>query len=158
MLDAAITILPEDTLRKLANGFLNLDELCPDTVGEANLLEEVEAFRKASLADKYYEDFAVSSQLGSFRQNAGFYSGQLSFYLSERAQSRGFLHGCDFMKQFLIAKEVATYFELRMEAQNVFNHADYNTIDNNPNDPTFGGILGKQQYPRVMQVGERIFF
>lgn len=62
------------------------------------------------------------------------------------------------LKKFPIAREGETYFELRMEAQNVFNHANYNTIDNNPNDPTFGGILGKQQYPRVMQVGARVFF
>ena len=62
------------------------------------------------------------------------------------------------LKKFPIAKESATYFELRMEAQNVFNHANHNNIDNNPNDPTFGGVLGKQQYPRVMQVGARIFF
>jgi len=31
MLDAAITVLPEDSLRKLMNGFLNPDELCPDS-------------------------------------------------------------------------------------------------------------------------------
>ena len=62
------------------------------------------------------------------------------------------------LKKFPIAREGETYFELRMEAQNVFNHANYNNIDNNPNDPTFGGVLGKQQYPRVMQVGARIFF
>jgi hypothetical protein len=62
------------------------------------------------------------------------------------------------LKKFPIAREGETYFELRMEAQNVFNHANYNNIDNNPNDPTFGGILGKQQYPRVMQVGARLFF
>jgi hypothetical protein len=30
-------------------------------------------------------------------------------------------------------------------------------IDNNPNDPTFGGILGKAGQ-RIMQIGARIFF
>ena len=62
MLDAAITVLPEDSLRKLVKGFLNPEELCPDCAGETSLLEEIEVFRKASLAGKYYEDFAVNSR------------------------------------------------------------------------------------------------
>jgi hypothetical protein len=61
------------------------------------------------------------------------------------------------LKKFPIAAEGATYFELRMEAQNIFNHANYNTMDNNPNDPTFGGILGKTGQ-RIMQIGARLFF
>jgi hypothetical protein len=62
MLDAAITVLPEDSLCKLVKGFLNPDELCPDSAGEPSLLEEIEAFRKASLAGKYYEEFVVNSR------------------------------------------------------------------------------------------------
>jgi hypothetical protein len=61
------------------------------------------------------------------------------------------------LKKFPIANEGATYFELRMEAQNIFNHANYNKIDNNPTSPTFGGVLGKTGQ-RIMQVGARIFF
>lgn len=61
------------------------------------------------------------------------------------------------LKKFPIAAEGATYFELRLEAQNIFNHANYNNIDNNPNDPTFGGILGKTGQ-RIMQIGARLFF
>jgi hypothetical protein len=44
-----------------------------------------------------------------------------------------------------------------MEAQNVFNHANYLNIDNNPTSTTFGGILGKDGQ-RIMQIGARIFF
>ena len=70
------------------------------------------------------------------------------------------------LKKFPIANDGATYLELRLEAQNVFNHANFNEIDNNPSSPTFGGILGKGgcsprtpcQNPRTMQIGLRVFF
>ncbi len=61
------------------------------------------------------------------------------------------------LKKFPIARDGATYFELRLEAQNVFNHANFGKIDNNPTDPTFGGILGKSGQ-RIMQIGARVFF
>jgi cell division septum initiation protein DivIVA len=62
MLDAAITVLPQDSLHTLVKGFLNPGKLRPDRVGETSLLEEIESFRKASMARKYYEDFAVNSR------------------------------------------------------------------------------------------------
>jgi hypothetical protein len=62
MVDAAITVLPEDSLRTLVKGFLNADELQPNGKEEMSLLENVKAFRKASLQGKYYEDFAVNSK------------------------------------------------------------------------------------------------
>ena len=58
------------------------------------------------------------------------------------------------LKKFPIANEGATYFEIRLEAQNVFNHSNFNKIDNNPTDPTFGGVLGKTGQ-RIMQIGAR---
>ena len=61
------------------------------------------------------------------------------------------------LKKFPINAEGSMYFELRMEAQNVFNHANFLNIDNNPTDPTFGGILGKDGQ-RIMQIGARFFF
>jgi hypothetical protein len=61
------------------------------------------------------------------------------------------------LKKFPIAAEGATYFELRLEAQNIFNHANFNAIDNNPNDATFGGVMGKSG-ERIMQIGARLFF
>lgn len=62
MLDAAITLLPRAKLRRLAKEFLSADELRPDIEGEPRLLAEINAFRTASLAGKYYEAFAVNSR------------------------------------------------------------------------------------------------
>jgi hypothetical protein len=62
MVDAAITVLTEDSLRTLVKGFLNPDELQPTGKEEMSLLENVKAFRNASLQGKYYEDFAVNSK------------------------------------------------------------------------------------------------
>ena len=61
------------------------------------------------------------------------------------------------LKKFPLSAEGARYFELRLEAQNIFNHANFNQIDNNMNDATFGGILGKSGQ-RIMQIGVRFFF
>ena len=85
------------------------------------------------------------------------------FVFSNVRNPGAFYTDATLLKKFPIANEGATYFELRLEAQNIFNHANYNNIDNNPNDPTFGGILGKGGLPgsptqRIMQVGARIFF
>lgn len=61
------------------------------------------------------------------------------------------------LKKFPLSAEGSRYFELRLEAQNIFNHANFNNIDNNPNDATFGGVLGKTGQ-RIMQIGARLFF
>jgi len=61
------------------------------------------------------------------------------------------------LKKFPIANDGATYFEIRIEAQNAFNHANFNKIDNNPTSPTFGGVIGKTGQ-RIAQIGARIFF
>jgi hypothetical protein len=61
------------------------------------------------------------------------------------------------LKKFPLSAEGSRYFEIRLEAQNIFNHANFNQIDNNMNDATFGGILGKTGQ-RIMQVGARFFF
>ena len=61
------------------------------------------------------------------------------------------------LKKFPFSAEGSRYFEIRLEAQNIFNHANFNNIDNNPNDGTFGGVLGKTGQ-RIMQVGARLFF
>lgn len=70
------------------------------------------------------------------------------------------------LKKFRWSENTARYFELRMEAINIFNHANFNEINNDPSSPTFGGILGKGgcspripcQLPRTMQIGARLFF
>jgi hypothetical protein len=67
------------------------------------------------------------------------------------------------LKKFPLSAEGSRYFELRLEAQNVFNHANFNQIDNNPTDATFGAVMGKGgqtglNNQRIMQVGARFFF
>ncbi len=61
------------------------------------------------------------------------------------------------LKKFPLSSEGSRYFEIRLEAQNIFNHPNFNNIDNNLNNATFGGVLGKTGQ-RIMQVGARIFF
>lgn len=61
------------------------------------------------------------------------------------------------LKNFYISKNKSRYFEVRVEAENVFNHANYGTINNDPDAPTFGGINGKNG-SRIMQLGGRFFF
>jgi hypothetical protein len=68
-----------------------------------------------------------------------------------------FLTDATLLKKFPLSAEGSRYFEIRLEAQNIFNHANFNTIDNNPNDATFGGVYGKSGQ-RIMQVGARLFF
>ena len=61
------------------------------------------------------------------------------------------------LKKIHFSSVESRYAELRLEAQNIFNHANFNSLDNNPQSPTFGGVQGKSGQ-RVMQVGARIFF
>ena len=66
------------------------------------------------------------------------------------------------LKKFQLGDNAARYLETRVEATNVFNHPTYgtpnqNTVDADPDSPTFGGINGKTG-SRVMQIGLRLFF
>jgi len=61
------------------------------------------------------------------------------------------------LKKFYFSDNQARYFELRIEAQNIFNHPNFGGIIADPDSPTFGGINGKTGQ-RVMQVGGRFFF
>jgi hypothetical protein len=62
MLDDAITLLPQTKLRRMIAQDLNPAELRPDGARRENLLADVKAFEKASLAGKYYQAFAVNSK------------------------------------------------------------------------------------------------
>lgn len=69
------------------------------------------------------------------------------------------------LKKFFLGDNEERYVEFRAEATNVFNHPAYGpsptsgqpAVDNNPDDPTFGGINGKNG-SRIMQLGLRLFF
>ena len=61
------------------------------------------------------------------------------------------------LKKFYFGASQDRYLESRVEATNVFNHPNYGTIDNNPDDATFGGVNGKSG-SRIMQIGLRLFF
>jgi hypothetical protein len=69
MLNDAITLLPERKLRKLIAQYLNPHEFRPDGARQADLLADVRAFQKASLAGKYYQAFAVNSK--NYRETSG---------------------------------------------------------------------------------------
>jgi|HubBroStandDraft_1064217.scaffolds.fasta_scaffold78510_2 hypothetical protein len=62
MLDDAITLLPQGKLRKLIAQYLDPDEFRPDGARKVDLLADVKAFQKASLAGKYYQAFAANSK------------------------------------------------------------------------------------------------
>jgi len=64
MLDEAIELLPPTKLKRIVGKYLDLKQLRPDggMPLRANLLDDVKAFEKASLAGKYYEPFMVNSQ------------------------------------------------------------------------------------------------
>jgi hypothetical protein len=69
MLNDAITLLPERKLRKLIAQYLNPHEFRADGARKADLLADVRAFQKASLAGKYYQAFAVNSK--NYREKSG---------------------------------------------------------------------------------------
>jgi hypothetical protein len=61
------------------------------------------------------------------------------------------------LKKFHFSEVDARYLEARIEALNIFNHANFNEIDNDPDSSTFGGVKGKTGQ-RLMQIGLRLFF
>ena len=62
MVDDAIELLPERKRLKLIKRYIDLSMLQPDGEAKKNLLSDVRAFQKASLAGEYYEGFKVNSQ------------------------------------------------------------------------------------------------
>ncbi|MFC5863669.1 carboxypeptidase-like regulatory domain-containing protein [Acidicapsa dinghuensis] len=61
------------------------------------------------------------------------------------------------LKKYYFNDNQAQYIELRIEAQNIFNHPNFGNIIADPDSPVFGGINGKAGQ-RVMQAGVRYFF
>jgi len=70
----------------------------------------------------------------------------------------GFTTDATMLKNFYFSENHQRYVNVRLEALNFFNHPLFGRVDNDPDSPTFGGILGKTGSPRVMQLGIRLFF
>ncbi len=62
LLDDAIDLLPPSKLLKLVERYIAPSSLRPDGKAKGDLLSDVQAFEKASLAGEYYEDFNVNSR------------------------------------------------------------------------------------------------
>jgi hypothetical protein len=69
----------------------------------------------------------------------------------------GFTTDATLLKNFYFSEDRRRYVNVRLEALNFFNHPVFGSVDNDPDSPTFGGILGKTG-SRVMQIGVRVFF
>jgi hypothetical protein len=61
------------------------------------------------------------------------------------------------MKNFYLGKETR-YFQLRVEAQNLFNHMNAGFPDYQLSDPTFGMITSQNGSPRQMMVAGKFYF
>jgi hypothetical protein len=99
----------------------------------------------------------------AFVQTAPFTLSNAPFVFPNIRNPGAFYTDATLLKKFPLSAEGSRYFEIRLEAQNVFNHANFNQIDKNPTDSTFGAVLGKGGNPgdvsqRIMQVGARFFF
>jgi len=116
----------------------------------------------AALVDPNLGQFFNSSSVKVLNQSAfaktpDFTLANSPFIFPNVRNPGSFFTDATLLKKFPISAEGARYFELRLEAQNIFNHANYNSIDNNLNDATFGGVMGKTGQ-RIMQIGARFFF
>jgi hypothetical protein len=69
----------------------------------------------------------------------------------------GFSTDGTMFKNFYFSENRERYVNIRLEATDIFNHANFGSVNNDPDSPTFGGIEGKSGN-RVMQIGARLFF
>jgi hypothetical protein len=69
----------------------------------------------------------------------------------------GFSTNGTMFKNFYFSENRQRYVNIRLEATDIFNHANFGGVNNDPDSPTFGGIYGKNGN-RVMQIGARLFF
>jgi len=69
----------------------------------------------------------------------------------------GFSTNGTMFKNFYFSGDQRRYVNVRLEATNLFNHANFGGVVNDPDSPVFGGIAGKWGN-RVMQIGLRLFF
>jgi hypothetical protein len=104
---------------------------------------------------------------GAFADTPNFGLSNAPFLLPGVRNPGSFYTDATILKKFPFSGDEARYFEVRLEALNLFNHANYGPIDYHPESATFGGILQKgcapgnagcNNPPRTMQIGFRIFF
>jgi len=94
---------------------------------------------------------------GSFVRTPDYSFANSPVYFSNLRNPGGFYSDDSILKQFYLTENQDRYFELRLEALNIFNHPVYGNIIADPDSPSFGGINGKTGQ-RVMQAGLRFFF
>ena len=94
---------------------------------------------------------------GSFVRTPDYSFANSPVYFSNLRNPGGFYSDDSILKQFYLTENQDRYFELRLEALNIFNHPVYGNLIADPDSPTFGGINGKTGQ-RVMQAGLRFFF
>ena len=94
---------------------------------------------------------------GSFGRTPDYSIGKSPFVFPNVRNPGDFNMDATLLKNFYLGQSRSRYFEVRVEAQNVFNHPVLGAIDKDPDSPTFGGVNGKSGN-RVMQVGGRLFF
>ena len=104
--------------------------------------------------------FTEPNPQGAFNRGAYVRTGDYQFgnlpYIYEDVRHPGALEtDATIMKDFYITEDV--YFNLRLEALNFFNHANFGRVITDPDSPLFGGVSGKNGQ-RIMQIGLRLFF
>jgi hypothetical protein len=93
----------------------------------------------------------------SFVRTPDFSIGNAPFVFSDLRSPGSFYTDASLLKKFAFSENQARYFEMRVEAQNAFNHPVFGNVIADPDSPTFGGINGKSG-SRIMQAGLRLFF
>ncbi len=100
-----------------------------------------------------------------FVRTPDFSFGNLPIIYPNARNPGGFETDATIFKSFYFSENRERYLEFRLEALNFFNHPNFGPVDNDPDSPTFGGILGKCANPtqpncgfRIMQLGLRLFF
>jgi len=83
--------------------------------------------------------------------------GNLPRYFPDVRNPGGFSTDGTVLKNFYFSGDHTRYLNIRVEAQNLFNHPNYGSLNVSPNSIGFGGVNGKSGN-RIMQIGARIFF
>ncbi len=92
---------------------------------------------------------------GAYVRTADYTFGNLPYIYPDVRNPGRFETDATIMKDFHVSEDV--YFNLRVEALNFFNHANYGSLIADPDSPVFGGVSGKHGN-RIMQMGLRLFF